>query len=352
MGMRRRLLRLVAVLLGLVLVAAACSSNDDKGSTSSSSTARSSVKVGLVYDVGGRGDQSFNDAAFRGLTQAKDDLGVSVQDLEPSKGGQYREELLRTLADQGYPFIIGVGFNFSGPMTNVAKDYPKVRFAIIDDDSATGPNITNLLFSEEQGSYLIGAVAAMTSTTGKIGFVGGVHAPLIKKFEAGYVAGAKKINPNISVDVKYIQETDNSGFNDPASAKEIANAMYQGGEDVVYHAAGGSGAGVFEAAKDWSASHTKVWAVGVDSDQYKTADPSVRSFILTSMLKRVDVAVFDAIKDFQAGDLKAGPIRYSLANDGIAISTSGGFLTKDVQSKVADLKQQIISGAIQVPTTP
>jgi basic membrane protein A len=348
--LHRRPLRVLAVLLGLSLLVAACGDDkDDASTTSNTKASESDIRVGIVYDVGGRGDQSFNDAAYTGLTKAESELGIKAQDLEPSAGGKDREELLRTLADDGYGLIIGVGFNLSTPLKAVAADYPDTSFAIIDDDQAIADNITNLVFAEEQGSYLIGAAAALTSTTGKLGFIGGVESPLIKKFEAGYVAGATKVKPATTVDVKYISQLpDFSGFNNTTAAKEIATAQYGGGADVIFHAAGGSGGGLFEAAQ----ATPNVWAIGVDSDQYLTADPAVQSKILTSMIKRVDVAVFNAIKSFKEGTLKAGVERFDLSNDGIGYSTSGGFLKPEVVTQLDDLKQQIVAGTIEVPTTP
>jgi basic membrane protein A len=284
--LHRRWLRFVAVLLGLALLTATAACGDDSDDSSTKTTDKSSetsdLKVGLVYDIGGRGDQSFNDAAYAGLTKAGEELGVKTQDLEPSAGGEDREELLRTLADDGYGLIIGVGFNFADAMKKVAADYPNLSFAIVDDASFQAPNVTSLVFAEEQGSYLMGAAAALTSTTHKLGFIGGVEADLIKKFQAGYTAGAKKADPSATVDVKYIsQPPDFSGFNDPAKAKEIALGQFEAGADVVYHAAGGSGGGLFEAAKEHGAG---VWAIGVDSDQALTADAAEKDVFLTSML--------------------------------------------------------------------
>jgi basic membrane protein A len=352
--LHRRWLRLVAVLLGLTLLTAAAACGDDSDDSSTKTTDKSSetsdLKVGLVYDIGGRGDQSFNDAAYAGLTKASEELGVKTQDLEPSAGGEDREELLRTLADDGYGLIIGVGFNFADSMEKVAADYPNLSFAIVDDASFTAPNVTSLVFAEEQGSYLIGAAAALTSKTHKLGFIGGVEVDLIKKFQAGYTAGAKKADPAATVDVKYIsQPPDFSGFNDPAKGKEIALGQFEGGADVVYHAAGGSGGGLFEAAKEHG---NGVWAIGVDSDQALTADAAVKDVILTSMLKRVDVAVFNAIKEFKDGTLKAGTQTFDLSNDGIAYATTGDHLSPDIIAKLDGDKQEIISGQIQVPTTP
>jgi basic membrane protein A len=230
-------------------------------------------------------------------------------------------------------------------VAKVAKELPDTNFAIIDDEAAVGDNIANLVFAEEQGSFLVGAAAALKSKTGNIGFVGGVDVPLIHKFEAGYEAGAKAVKSDIKVQVKYLtQPPDFSGFGDPAKGKTAAAGMYDAGADVVYQAAGGSGGGVFEAAKAANA-----MAIGVDSDQYKTADPAVQSVIITSMLKKVDVAVFDFIKSASEGSFTAGTVRYDLAKDGVGYSTSGGAID-DIVSKLDDYKQKIISGEITVPT--
>lgn len=362
--MNRRWLRLFAVLLGLALFAAACGDDDDTdtgsgdGGTDAATTddggtddagAGEGMRVGLVYDVGGRGDQSFNDAAYAGLSQAQDELGVEIQDLEPAGGGEDREQLLRTLAEDGYDMIIGVGFAFADSMAAVTADFPDTHFAIVDDASVEAENLTSLVFAEHEGSFLVGAAAALTSETGKLGYIGGVETDLIKKFEAGFVAGAEEVNADIEVDVKYIsQPPDFSGFNDPGVAKEIALGQYGAGADVIYHAAGGSGGGLFEAASETG----EVWAIGVDSDQYNTADEAVRDVILTSMLKQVNVAVFGAIEAFVNGELEAGVQEFDLSNDGVGFSTTGDFLSQEIIDQLDELKQRIIDGDIEVPSAP
>jgi basic membrane protein A and related proteins len=347
---RRRWFRLLAALAGLALLAAACGNDDDTGTGDGDGDG---LRIGLVYDVGGRGDQSFNDAAFAGLEQAQDELGVEIRDLEPAAGGENREELLRTLADEGYDMIIGVGFAFAESIEAVAADFPDISFAIVDDASVEAPNLTSLVFAEEEGSFLVGAAAALTSETGQLGFIGGVEIDLIKKFEAGFIAGAEAANPEAQVRVQYIsQPPDFAGFNDPARAKEISDGMFGGEIDVIYHAAGGSGGGLFEAALENSEGDAKVWAIGVDSDQYNTASESVREYILTSMLKRVDVAVFGAIESFVNGELEAGVRQFDLSNDGVGYSTSGDFLSDEVISQLDDLRDQIANGEIEVPTAP
>jgi basic membrane protein A len=344
-------------LLALIVAACGSSNNTSSGTTTTGGTgttggqAGKGKKVGLVYDIGGRGDKSFNDSAAAGLDQAKKDFGIDAKDLSPSSGGENREELLRLLTTDGYQLIFGIGFNFADGVTAVSKESPETKYGIIDA-VVDQPNVASLTFAEEQGSYLVGAVAALKSKTGHIGFVGGVDTDLIHKFQAGYEAGAKKIKPDIKIDVKYLTvPPDFGGFSDPAKGKEAALGMYSAGADIVYHAAGGSGSGVFQAAKDSSAGGTKVWAIGVDSDQYQSiGDPSLQPYILTSMIKKVNVAVYETIKDYVNGDLKTGNDRvFDLKSGGIDYATSGGFID-DIKSQIDDLKQQIIDGKITVPT--
>lgn len=346
----------VGTLLAFGLIAGGCSSDSkDKSSDSKDSKQEKSLKVGLAYDLGGRGDKSFNDAAAEGLDKAKDDLGVEAKELEPAKD-EDRKTNLDTLAKTGFNPVIGVGFSFADVLRSgdgggdLAAAYPKTTFAVIDGAVDGAPNVKGLVFAENEGSFLVGAAAALKSKTGHVGFIGGVEIDLIKKFEAGFTAGAQKINPDIKVDVKYLTPaTDFSGFRSPDKAKEAAKAMYEGGADVVFHAAGGSGSGLFDAAVE--AGDGK-WAIGVDSDQYETATAEQRPHILTSMVKRVDVAVFGAIKDFKDGKLSGGGVTvYDLKADGVGYATSGGFVD-DISAQLDDLKAKIISGDIKVPEKP
>ena len=347
----RRVTTLASALVAGALVLTACGGSSGGASTtpsgSTTSSPKSSLKVGMAYDIGGRGDQSFNDAAAAGLDKATADLGITSKEAEATNGeaDSAKEERLRVLAQAGYNPVIAVGFAYSAAVAKVAKEMPDTHFAIIDDEAAVGDNITNLVFAEEQGSFLVGAAAALKTKKNSIGFIGGVDVPLIHKFEAGYEAGAKAVTPNIKIQVKYLtQPPDFSGFGDPAKGKTAAAGMYDAGADIVYAAAGGSGAGVFQAAKAAGAK-----AIGVDSDQYKTADPAVQSVILTSMLKRVDVAVYDFIKNATTGNYASGTVRYDLSKDGVGYATSGGQVD-DIASKLDDFKQKIISGEITVPT--
>jgi len=311
------------------------------------------IQVGLVYDIGGRGDQSFNDAAAAGLDRAVEDFNIEGTELEPAEGGENRGELLRLISGEGVALVFGVGFAFEEAMESTAPDFPDVNYGFIDGflpDLGPDSNVVALGFAEHEGSFLVGAAAALKSETGRIGYIGGVEIPLIQRFEAGFVAGAQHVNPDIEIDINYIsQPPDFSGFTDPASGREIALGMYGNGADVVYHAAGGSGLGLFEAAKEHSeASGSKVWAIGVDSDQYLTADEELQEFILTSMLKRVDVAVYETIAAQVEGNFEGGYRTFDLASDGVGYSTTGGFVD-DIVDELEDLKAQIVSGEIEVP---
>ncbi|HEX6577243.1 MAG TPA: BMP family ABC transporter substrate-binding protein [Jiangellaceae bacterium] len=346
--------KMAALLTVPVLALFACGGNGDGdgdgngAGTTDEAAPESDIRVGMAYDVGGRGDQSFNDSAAAGMDQAVEEYGMESQESEAADGEpeSAREERLRTFADAGFDPIIAVGFAYSGSVAKVAAEYPEIHFAIIDDEAAAADNIANLVFAEEQGSFLVGAAAALKTETDHLGFIGGVEVPLIKKFEAGFMAGAETVNPDITVDVVYLtQPPDFSGFNDPAKGKTAAEGMFDAGADIVYHAAGGSGGGLFEAA---SAAGT--WAIGVDSDQYNTADASVQDVILTSMLKNVNVAVFEYLTEVNDGNFPAGVTRYDLSVDGVGYSTSGGFVD-DITGDLDEYKQQIIDGDITVPTS-
>jgi basic membrane protein A and related proteins len=313
----------------------------------------SGLKVGLAYDIGGRGDGSFNDAAAAGLEKAISDLGVAQGNVKELAAAQNESEdaaatRLRQLVSEGYNPIIAVGFKYATALQTVAAEAPQVQFAIVDDASVELPNVTPLIFAEEQGSFLVGAAAALKTTTCQIGFVGGVEQPLIQKFEAGYVQGAKAVAPDIEVDVQYLSPAgDFSGFNDPAKGQVVAGGQLDGGADIVYHAAGASGQGVFQAVKA-----ANKLAIGVDSDQYNVpAYADTRDIIMTSMLKRVDVAVFDYINAVAAADLSTLPEVFDLQVDGVGYATSGGKVD-DIAADLDAYKAAIIAGEITVEQTP
>ena len=348
----RRVMKVTAAMSVAALALAACGSSTDSTSTpgaSGTTSAAKVIKVGMAYDVGGRGDQSFNDAAAKGLDKAKADLKADTKEATAVNGEpeSAREERLQQLIDAGYTNVVAVGFAYAPAVKKVAAANPDVKFALIDSTDATGANITNLTFAEQEGSFLVGAAAALKSKTGNVGFIGGVNVDLIKKFEAGYTMGAKAVNPAIKVQVKYLtQPPDFSGFGDPAKGKTAAEGMFQQGADVVYAAAGGSGSGMFTAA-----SAAGKMAIGVDSDQALTAPAAVKASIITSMIKGVDVATFDFIKSLTEGKFTAGNKVYDLKAGGVGYSTTGGKID-DIKPKLEDFKQQIIDGKIVVPTKP
>jgi basic membrane protein A len=321
------------------------------------------TNVGLVYDIGGRGDLSFNDSAAAGLEKAEAELGWSTVEASPNDDGSNRAELLQLAADAN-DFVLAVGFLFAGDAAAAAAANPDTNFAVIDDamlDFGTGepvaPNAAGLVFAEEQGSFLVGAAAALKSESGKLGFIGGVCCfGLIEKFEAGFRQGALAVNPDIEIVAQYITDApDFDGFNQPDQAKVIATTMYEDGADIIYHAAGGAGNGMFAAAKEYSEDNgTKVWGIGVDSDQFNTigtVDASLQEYVLTSMLKRVDVAVFEVLKAQAEGSFAAGPQVYDLSVDGVGYSTTGGFVD-DIAADLDAFKADIVSGAITVTTDP
>jgi basic membrane protein A len=347
--MRKNARLLAASIAALSLFAAACG-GDDSGTTTEapagSDAPASGVIAGVAFDTGGRGDGTFNDSAATGGERAASELGVEIKELEAAVD-EDRKANLELLAGDGAQVIVGVGFMFTDPMTEVAAAYPDIHFGIVDS-VVEAPNVSSLLFAANEGSFLVGAAAALKSTTGQIGFIGGQEIDLIKAFEAGYTAGAKYVNPDIVVNVKYLGPAgDNSAWGNVAGAKEIAAGWYAAGADIIYTAAGGSGAGTIQAAIE-----AGKWAIGVDSDQYLTSgDEASQAVILTSMLKRVDVAVFETIKASVEGDTSGGNKTFNLANDGVGYSTSGGYLD-DVVSQLEEIKAKIVAGEIEVPSVP
>lgn len=364
----RRTTTFAALLSVSVLALGACSSSDSDGgdkasdNTSSSASASADVckdadgdgpKIGLAYDVGGRGDQSFNDSAYAGVAKAVEELDATclegeAQDAEPESA---REDRLRQMADAGATAVVGVGFAYSDAINAVAPDYPDVSFGVVDGfdpDDKANDNVAYFSFAANEASFLVGVAAAEKTESKQVGFVGGVHNDLIKGFEAGFTAGVKAVDPSIKVDVAYIEESDLSGFNDPAGGKTAAAGEFDKGADVVYHASGASGSGIFDAAVEAGDGN---WAIGVDSDQYLTATADQQPHILTSALKRVDVATFDFISSVADGSPKTSYVTYDLKNDGVGYSTSGGFVD-DIKADIDGYADKIKSGEIKVPTAP
>jgi basic membrane protein A len=348
----------VAVVATLALTGCGKKSDSNGTATGSSddvcNTAKGNgPKIGLAYDVGGRGDQSFNDSGYAGVSKAVTQFDGSciegeAQDGEPESA---REDRLSQMADQGADAVIGVGFAYSDAVNAVAPNYPDVSFAVVDGfdpDKKVNKNVAYFSFAANESSFLVGVAAAQATKSKQVGFVGGVHIDLIKSFEAGYTAGVHAVDPSIKVDIAYIQESNLSGFNDPAGGKTAAAGEYDKGADVVYHAAGASGSGVFDAAVE--AGDGK-WAIGVDSDQYLTATAEQKKHILTSALKRVDVACFDWIKTVNAGNPATSYVTYDLKNGGVGYATSNPAI-KPYEAKINEFADKIKSGAIKVPSAP
>ena len=307
---------------------------------------RSGTRVGLVFDVGGRGDKSFNDAAYLGVERAQRELGVELVVLEPA-GSEDREAALRLFAARGFDLVIGVGFIFSTDVNEVARDFPAVKFACVDyaPPSPEIPNnVVGLGFREEEGSFLVGAVAGIVSKSKHVGFVGGMDIPLIHRFEAGYRRGVMEVCPSCEVHVGYAGTTPEA-FRDPAKGKAIGISQIREGADVLFHASGTTGHGVFEAARDMGA-----WAIGVDSDQHDEMPGTV----LTSMIKRVDVAVFETIRAVGEGRFRAGLTSFGVSEDGVGYVSEGPHaegVPAAVRERVAELRGKLMSRAIVVPRT-
>lgn len=311
-------------------------------SSSSVSAFADPFKVGVVLDKGGKDDKSFNASAHAGASRAKEELKVQYKYVEATDDNAI-ESLLRAFAQKDFDLIVGVGFVQGEAVKKAATAFPKKQFAIVDGE-VDAPGVRSLMFEEHEGSYLMGAAAALASKTGKVGFVGGMDVPLIRRFEMGYIAGAKKINPKIEVVSGFVGVTGDA-WNNPPKAKELALNQYNSGVDVIFQAAGASGAGVFDAAEE-----KKKFVIGVDSNQ-NWIKPGL---VLTSMLKRVDVAVFDLIRETMKakGKIVGGTERFGLKSKGIDYALDAHnekIFTPEMKKKLEELKAQIIAGKIKVP---
>ena len=334
--MRKRLMLLLSVLLSFTLIAAACGDDDDGGDGG---------KLGIAFDTGGRGDGTFNDAAGFGADNAAADLGVSVDELEAITE-EDRGPNLEALVENGNNPIIAVGFAFGDALAPIAEANPDTFFGWIDG-YYDAPNIITTGFAEHEGSFLVGVAAALNSPNGNVGFIGGQEIDLIKKFEAGFTAGAQAVNPDIVVQSQYLGAAgDNSAWGSPDKAKEIALAWFADGTDVVYTAAGGSGRGTIEAAVE--AGDGK-FAIGVDFDECFFDTDEQKEHRLTSMLKRVDTAVFLITEAVQNGTAEGGFQPFDLSNDGVGYATTCGNLSDDVIDQIEAFKDQIIAGDLVVP---
>lgn len=295
----------------------------------------SEVKVGVITDVGGVNDGSFNQSAWEGLTRANEELGITTNYLESHTDSDYIPNL-ETFIDEEYDLIICIGYQLADAMREEAEANPDQKFAIVDDATCADlDNVTCLMFEQAQASYLVGYVAGLTTKSNTIGFVLGMSTGVMNQFGYGYCAGALDANP----DIKILQNNANS-FGDTAAGKTAANNMIADGADVIFHAAGATGLGVIDACKE-----AGIWAIGVDSDQ----SPLAPETILTSALKRVDNACYDATKKAILGTLEGGVATYDLAAGGVDIAPTTDNLSKDVLEKIEDAKKDIIAGDLVVP---
>ena len=345
------LILVLAMVLGLV----GCSSNSTEttaapaetgteaagteaaGDTTEAPATGGTVSVAMVTDTGGVNDKSFNEGAWTGLQLAKQELGIEVKYLESTTETDYAPNL-DTLYDEGHDLIIGIGFLMADAIREAAEAHPDQAYAIVDDDTCADlPNVTCLMFKQAQASYLVGAVAGKMSETGNVGFVLGMASPVMHQFGYGYCAGVLDTNPDAT-----IQQYNANAFGDSAAGKAAAITMYTNGADIIYHAAGGTGLGVIEAASEQGK-----YAIGVDVDQAYIAPEAV----LTSAMKRVDNAVYDIAKQCQEGNITTGVITYDLASGGVGIAPTQDLLTEEVIAYVEEVEAKILSGEIVVPET-
>ena len=305
----------------------------------SPAAATAAMKVAMVTDIGGLGDQSFNDAAYAGLKMLEAEYGVEIKVVESSRMEDYVPNLT-SLVNQGFDMVWAVGFLMSEALTQVAAEFPNSHFGIIDAE-VSAPNVVSVLFKEEEGSFLVGLVAGAETEKNRVGFVGGMEFPLIKKFEAGYKAGVKAANPKAAVRSAY-----SGSFDDPAKGKELAIAQFMLGADIVYHAAGATGLGVIEAAQSRGADR---YAIGVDMCQHHLAPDNV----ITCMIKRVDLGVFEGTKALIEGNFVGRTLILGLKENGVGIcDISKQSLSASTLALVEEYSSKIISGALVVPTDP
>jgi basic membrane protein A len=331
--------------------------NEEAGGEGGGEGSKDNFTLAMVTDEGGVDDKSFNQSAWEGIKEYGEEnnleKGEGYNYLQSTSDADYATNL-NTLARKDYDLIYGVGFQLQGAVDEIAQQQKDAHFAIVDS-VVEQPNVASITFKEHQGSYLVGVVAGLTTKTDKIGFVGGMESDLIKKFEVGFVAGVKAVNPEAKVDIQYA-----GSFTAADKGKAIASSMYGAGADIIYHAAGGTGNGVFSEAIDLKIEDPdrELWVIGVDKDQYeegngKTKDGKEFNVTLTSMVKRVDVAVKDLAEKASAGEFPGGEIiEYGIEEEAISISPAphDEHLSDDVKAKVKEYQEKILNGEIEVPT--
>ncbi|MBK8303549.1 MAG: BMP family ABC transporter substrate-binding protein [Chloracidobacterium sp.] len=312
------------------------------------------IKVGIVFDIGGKNDRSFNAAAWEGVKRAQQDLDICLYDVEPGNPTSI-EPAMRAFAEKNFDLIFGVGFAQGPIMQKVANDYPDIKFAIVDgvifeaDGKTPKVNVASLVFREHEGSYLVGVIAASKSKTGVLGFLGGMDIPLIHRFETGYEEGARSVNPNIKVIDNYVGVTDGA-WNNPGKGKELSLAQIEKGADVIFTAAGNSGLGAFDAVEQYgrdSNGQANKFVIGVDSNQNGVKP----GFVLTSMVKRVDNACYNVIVEVLGGKFEGGFHVFGLDKDGVAYAmddNNKALIPADVIAKAEEARRKIVAGEIKV----
>jgi basic membrane protein A len=325
----------IVIVLLYVLVAGSIWAAGTEEVLKEEAAAQPKLVMAMVTNQSGLGDQSFNDAAWEGLAQAEKKYGVERKVLESREQAQYVPNL-STLAEQKASLIIGVGFMIKDAVAEAAKMFPESNFVIVDGATKL-PNVADISFKENEGAFLVGAIAAKVSKTGTIGFVGGVSTPVTNKMESGYKAGAMTVNPQIKILTSYA-----GSFADPAKGEEMAIPQYDQGADVIFQVAGQTGLGVINAAKKKAK-----FVIGIDRDQNYLAP----EFVLTSMIKRVDIAVLNACGMVVDGNFKGGPYSYGIKEGAVDFATTGNLIPADVVTFANMLKGKILSGEIKPPST-
>ncbi len=312
------------------------------------------IKVGIVFDIGGKNDRSFNAAAWEGVKRAQQDLDICLYDVEPGNPTSI-EPAMRAFAEKDFDLVFGVGFAQGPIMQKVANDYPNIKFAIVDgvifeaDGKTPKANVASLVFREHEGSYLVGMIAASKSKTGILGFLGGMDIPLIHRFETGYEEGARSVNPNIKVIDNYVGVSDGA-WNNPGKGKELALAQIEKGADVIFTAAGNSGLGAFDAVEQYgrdSNGQANKFVIGVDSNQNGVKP----GFVLTSMVKRVDNACYNVIVEVLGGKFEGGFHVFGLDKDGVAYAmddNNKALIPADVIAEAEEARRKIVAGEIKV----
>ncbi|HSI68333.1 MAG TPA: BMP family protein [Planococcus sp. (in: firmicutes)] len=340
---------------GTMLAACGTDTDDTTGDTDTGGEGTeeaSDFTVAMVTDVGGVDDKSFNQSAWEGIQQFGQDNGLERGDegydyLQSASDADYNTNL-NNLIRRDFDVVFGIGFLMEGSVAEIAEQQPDAQLAIIDA-VVDLPNVASVLFKEQEGAFLAGVAAALMTETGKVGFVGGMEIPVIERFEAGFKAGVEAADPSVEVDVQYT-----GAFDKAELGKTTANRMYSAGSDIIFHAAGGTGNGVFTEAKERKEadSDANIWVIGVDADQYDEGQTGDQNVTLTSVLKRVDQAVINISEQAMNGEFPGGETTvYGLSDEGVDLADSRGAIPDDVMSQIEDFKEQIANGEIEVPET-